>query len=70
MDPPKQAVCRISGIFGQIGGGPAAADFTQYAPKGPPFGGPHREMVKSYPSQYGRNTPGLGVVLKHQPDLV
>ena len=42
MDPPKQAVCRISGIFGQIGG--AGADFTQHRAKSPPFGGPHRQM--------------------------
>ena len=42
MGPPKQAVCRISGIFGQIGG--AGAEMTYSAPKDPPFGSPHREM--------------------------
>ena len=42
MDPPKQAVCRISGISGQIGG--AWAEMTYSAPKSPPFGSPHREM--------------------------
>ena len=54
MDPPKQAVCRISGIFGQIGG--AGADFTQHRAKSPPCGGPHRQMciwTEVYPSPKG-----------------